>query len=44
MKTGVILQARLGSTRYSNKILKEIYNGKTILDLVIDRLLKFSSY
>jgi len=39
MNTGIILQARLGSTRYSNKILKEIYNGKTILDLVIDRIL-----
>ena len=39
MKTGVILQARLGSSRFPNKILNKFDNDKTILDLVIDRIL-----
>ena len=38
MNTGIILQARLGSSRYPNKILNIIYKNKTILDLVIERL------
>jgi spore coat polysaccharide biosynthesis protein SpsF len=37
MKIGVIIQARMGSTRLSGKVLKEI-KGKTVLSHVIDRV------
>ncbi len=33
-----IVQARSGSTRMPNKILKPFYNGKSILDLLIEKL------
>lgn len=42
MKIGIILQARSNSTRFPNKVLKKI-NGKSILQLVIDRLKNISN-
>lgn len=38
MKVGIIIQARLGSTRLPRKILKEFYDGKTLLETVIANL------
>ncbi len=38
MKIGFIIQARLGSTRLPGKILLPFYEGKTILDIVINNL------
>ena len=35
MKIGIIIQARLGSTRLPRKILKQFYGGKTLLETVI---------
>lgn len=35
---GILLQARMGSTRLPNKVLKPFYAEKTILDLILDRL------
>lgn len=40
MNIGIILQARLGSTRLPGKILKEFYGRKTLLETVIDNLKK----
>lgn len=40
--TGIIIQARLGSTRLKNKVLKKI-NGKTIIEIMMDRL-SFSKF
>lgn len=37
MKIGVIIQARMGSTRLSGKVMKKI-EGKTVLDHVIERV------
>ncbi len=37
---GIIIQARMGSTRLPNKILKVFYGGKTLLDTVIGNLQK----
>lgn len=37
MKIAVIIQARMGSTRLSGKVMKDIY-GKTVLSHVIDRV------
>ncbi|MBE5847901.1 MAG: acylneuraminate cytidylyltransferase [Lachnospiraceae bacterium] len=37
MKTGIIIQARTGSTRLPGKVLKTI-NDRTLLDHIIDRL------
>lgn len=42
MNFGIIVQARLGSTRLPRKILKEFYNGKTLLETVISNLQKVS--
>jgi glutamate-1-semialdehyde 2,1-aminomutase len=39
MKTSIIIQARLGSKRLPNKILKKI-NNKSIIELIYKRLLK----
>lgn len=38
MKLAFIIQARLGSTRLPGKILLPFYNGKSILDLLINKL------
>lgn len=35
---GIIIQARLGSTRLPNKILKPFYQEQTILSIIIDKL------
>ncbi|MFX1256291.1 MAG: cytidylyltransferase domain-containing protein [Promethearchaeota archaeon] len=40
-KVGVIVQARMGSTRLPGKVLKILYKNETILDILIKRL-KFS--
>lgn len=40
MNFGIIIQARLGSTRLPRKILKEFYGGKTLLETVISNLQK----
>ncbi len=37
MKTGIIVQARMGSSRFPGKVLKKI-NGKTVLEHLMDRL------
>ena len=37
MKTSVIIQARMGSTRLPGKVLKQI-EGKTVLEHVITRI------
>ena len=42
IKTSIVIQARLGSTRLKNKVLKKI-NGKTIIEIMMDRL-SFSKY
>ena len=38
MAVGIIIQARLGSTRLPRKIIREFYNGKTLLETVINNL------
>lgn len=40
MNFGIIIQARLGSTRLPRKILKEFYGGKTLLETVVSNLQK----
>ena len=40
MNIGIIIQARLGSTRLPRKILKEFYGVKTLLETVINNLQK----
>src|ERR1700739_5081912 len=37
MKTGIIIQARMGSQRLPGKVLKEI-KGKKLLKILIDRI------
>lgn len=37
---GIIIQARMGSTRLPRKILREFYNGKSLLEIVIENLQK----
>lgn len=44
MNIGIIIQARLGSTRLPRKILKEFYGGKTLLETVISNLKKVTGY
>lgn len=38
MSTGIIIQARLGSTRLPGKVLKEVYPGVTMLEYMVDRV------
>ena len=38
MNIGIIIQARLGSTRLPKKILKPFYRDKCILDIILDKL------
>ena len=38
MNLGIIIQARLGSTRLPGKILKPFHGGKCILDIILDKL------
>lgn len=40
MYIGIIIQARMGSTRLPGKILKEFYGGKTLLETLLDNLHK----
>jgi spore coat polysaccharide biosynthesis protein SpsF len=37
-KTGIIIQARTGSTRLPNKMMIPFYQGNTILEILIERL------
>lgn len=44
MKLGCIIQARMGSTRFPGKMNKEFHNGKTILDVIVEKMkLTFSN-
>lgn len=40
MNTGIIIQARMGSTRLPGKILKPFYGGKALLETLLDNLHK----
>lgn len=40
MNIGIIIQARMGSTRLPGKILKRFYGGKTLLETLLDSLHK----
>ena len=40
MNIGIIIQARMGSTRFPGKILKPFYGGKTLLETLLDNLHK----
>jgi spore coat polysaccharide biosynthesis protein SpsF len=41
----IVIQARTGSKRLPNKVLKKFYGNKSILDLIVDELIvKFSNY
>jgi len=44
-KTGFIIQARTGSSRLPNKVLRNFYNGKNILNIIIEKLINhFNKY
>jgi spore coat polysaccharide biosynthesis protein SpsF (cytidylyltransferase family) len=38
MKNIAIIQARLGSQRFPNKVIQKLWNDKTVLEVLIDRL------
>lgn len=40
MNIGIIIQARMGSTRFYGKILKQFYGGKTLLETLLENLHK----
>ena len=40
MNIGIIVQARMGSTRLPGKILKQFYGGKTLLETLLDSIHK----
>lgn len=39
MRTAIIIQARMGSSRLPNKMTKVFYNGKGLLEILLDRLI-----
>lgn len=38
MNIGIIVQARMGSTRLPGKVLKRFYKGKTLIEIVLENL------
>ena len=40
MKTGIIIQARKGSTRLPGKVVEPFYKNESILEIIINRILK----
>ena len=38
MNIGIIIQARMGSTRLPGKILKQFYGNKTLLETILENL------
>jgi spore coat polysaccharide biosynthesis protein SpsF (cytidylyltransferase family) len=40
MNIGIIIQARMGSTRFPGKILKQFYGGKVLLEILLENLHK----
>lgn len=40
MNIGIIIQARMGSTRFPGKILQQFYGGKTLLEILLENLHK----
>lgn len=36
-KTGIIIQARLGSTRFPEKLLQPFYDGKALIDIFLEK-------
>lgn len=40
MNIGIIIQARMGSTRLPGKVLKPFYQGKTLIEILLDNLHK----
>lgn len=38
MNIGIVIQARMSSTRFPGKILKPFHEGKTMLDIILDKL------
>ena len=38
MNLGIIVQARMSSTRLPGKILKDFYRGHTLLDIILQKL------
>lgn len=40
MQLGIIIQARLGSTRLKNKMIIPFHNGQSILEILLDKLQK----
>ena len=40
MNIGIIIQARMGSTRLPGKILKQFYGGKTLIETLLDNMHK----
>jgi len=40
MNIGIIVQARMGSTRLPGKILKQFYGGKTLIEILLENLHK----
>lgn len=39
-KTGIIIQVRVGSTRLENKMIKSFYEGRSILEILLERFKK----
>lgn len=43
MKLGIIIQARMGSTRLPEKILKPFWEKQSIIDIILDKLHRFNN-